>query len=358
MSEETKNENKLTGNSVAENLSGELTGTIRALLQPGKGLLAADESTGTIGKRLASIKVESTEGSRQAYRQMLFTTAGLNDYISGVILYDETLRQKTTHGVPFADVLKQAGITPGIKVDLGTQAIPAFPGEKITEGLDGLRKRLAEYKSLGARFAKWRAVIGIGAGIPTTACIQMNASSLGRYAALCQEVGLVPIVEPEVLMDGDHDIERCEEVTSEVLHRVFDELYRQRVKIESILLKPNMVVPGAKAKQQAEPREVAESTLRCLSRVLPPALPGVAFLSGGQEEVEATKNLDAINRLSQAPWTLTFSYGRALQASALKAWGGKAGNVIPAQKVLRHRSWCNHKACLGKYDDQIESEFQ
>src|SRR5213083_2975515 len=311
-----------------------LESVARKLVAPGKGILAADESSGTIEKRLKSINVPSTEENRRAYRELLFTTAGAGEFISGVILFDETVRQKTRDGRTFVEVLEQQGIIPGIKVDKGAKAMPNFPGEKITEGLDGLRERLAEYRNLGACFAKWRAVIAIGDGIPTDICIASNAEALARYAALCQEGELVPIVEPEVLMDGTHTIERHFEVTEQTLRSVFDSLAEHRVVLEGMLLKPNMVLSGKDCPHQASVQEVAEATLRCMKRVVPAAIPGLVFLSGGQTDLQATKHLNAMNRLDRVPWQLSFSFGRALQAPVLKAWKGDAANVPAAQQAF------------------------
>jgi fructose-bisphosphate aldolase class I len=289
------------------------------------------------------------------YREILFTTNGAGEFISGVILFDETIRQKTRDGRSFVEVLEQQGIVPGIKVDEGAKAMANFPGEKITEGLDGLRERLAEYRQLGARFAKWRAVIAIGDGIPTRTCIDSNAEALARYAALCQEGELVPIVEPEVLMDGTHTIERYFEVTQQTLESVFHALYEHRVVLEGTLLKPNMVLSGKECPQQASVQEVAEATLRCLKRVVPAAVPGVVFLSGGQSDLQATEHLNAMNRLNQVPWQLSFSYGRALQAPVLKAWKGDPAKVADAQQAFHHRALCNSKARFGKYTEEMES---
>src|SRR6202167_6016913 len=301
---------------------GELARVARAMVVKNKGILAADESTGTIKKRFDGIKLESTEEHRRSYREMLFTAPGASSWISGVILYDETIRQKTRDGVPFPAYLEKNGIIPGIKVDTGAKPLAQFAGETITEGLDGLRERLAEYRKLGARFAKWRAVIDIGADIPTDFAIAANAQALARYAALCQEQGIVPIVEPEVLMDGDHSIERCESVTSHTLQQVFDALFAHRIMLEGMILKPNMVISGKKASNRANPEQVAEATVRCLKRHVPPAVAGIAFLSGGQSPTEATQHLSLMNKLAPLPWPLTFSYGRALQDTALSAWGG------------------------------------
>src|SRR6201991_3049902 len=305
---------------------GELAKVAQAMVVKNKGILAADESTSTIKKRFDSIKLESTEEHRRSYREMLFTAPGAADYISGVILYDETLRQKAKDGTPFPELLTRKGIIPGIKVDTGAKPLAGFKGETITEGLDGLRERLVEYYALGARFAKWRAVIDIADGIPTPFAIEANAHALARYAALCQENNIVPIVEPEVLMDGGHSIERCEEVTNATLKAVFDALADHRIYLEGMILKPNMIISGKKASNRASPQVVAESTVRCLKRHVPPAVPGIAFLSGGQSSEEATLHLSLMNKLGPLPWHLTFSYGRALQDTALKAWGGKQEN--------------------------------
>ena len=331
-----------------------LESVAKKLVAPGKGILAADESTGTIEKRLKSISVPSTEENRRAYREVLFTTAGASEFISGVILFDETIRQKTSDGRTFVKALEEQGIIPGIKVDEGAKAMANFPGEKITEGLDGLRERLAEYRKLGARFAKWRAVISIGENIPTQTCIDANAEALARYAALCQEGDLVPIVEPEVLMDGTHTIERYFEVTQQTLESVFHALYEHRVLVEGMLLKPNMVLSGKDCPQQASVQEVAEATVRCMKRVVPAAVPGLVFLSGGQTDSQATEHLNAMNRLEGLPWQLSFSFGRALQAPVLKAWKGDPANVTSAQKAFHHRAWCNSKARFGKYTPEME----
>ena len=334
----------------------ELARIAHAMVAKGRGLLAADESTGTIKKRFDKIKVETTEENRRAYRELLFTTPGMAEHISGVILYDETLRQSTKSGERFADLLSRLGVVPGIKVDGGTKPMANFPGEVITEGLDGLPARLAEYHQLGARFAKWRAVIDIGEGIPTRTCIETNADLLARYAALCQEAEIVPIVEPEVLMDGGHSLARCEEVTDEVLTTVFDRLHAQRVYLEGIVLKPNMVISGQKATNRASPAEVAEATLRCLKRHVPAAVPGIAFLSGGQNEQEATLHLDLMNRSGPLPWLLSFSYGRALQQSALGAWGGAAASVASAQREFLKRARLNGLATVGRYESALEKQ--
>jgi fructose-bisphosphate aldolase class I len=327
----------------------------RKLVAPGKGILAADESSGTIEKRLKSINVPSTEENRRAYREILFTTVGAGEFISGVILFDETIRQKTRDGRTFVKALEEQGIIPGIKVDKGAKAMANFPGEKVTEGLDGLRERVAEYRQLGARFAKWRAVISIGDNIPTHTCIAANAELLARYAALCQERGLVPIVEPEVLMDGAHTIERYFEVTQQTLESVFHALYEHRVILEGMLLKPNMVLSGKDCPEQASVQEVAEATLRCMKRVVPAAVPGLVFLSGGQTDLQATENLNAMNRLDHVPWELSFSFGRALQAPVLKAWKGDQANVAGAQQAFHHRALCNGKARFGTYTEEMEN---
>ena len=332
-----------------------LESVAKKLVAPGKGILAADESTGTIEKRLKSINVPSTEENRRAYREILFTTADAGDFISGVILFDETIRQKTRDGRTFVAALEEQGIIPGIKVDKGAKPMANFAGEKITEGLDGLRDRLAEYQQLGARFAKWRAVIAIGDKIPTRTCIASNAEALARYATLCQEADLVPIVEPEVLMDGAHTIERYFNVTQQTLESVFHALYKHRVVLEGMLLKPNMVLSGKDCPQQASVQEVAEATVRCMKHVVPAAVPGLVFLSGGQSDQQATEHLNAMNQLPDLPWELSFSYGRALQAPVLKAWKGDAANVAAAQQAFHHRASCNSKARFGKYTEEMET---
>jgi len=328
--------------------------TIQGLLVRGKGILAADESSPTIAKRLAEIHLASTEESRRSYRELLFTTRGLNESISGVILFDETLRQKTRDSVLMPEVLAQQGIIPGIKVDKGAVALAKFAGEKITQGLDGLRERLEEYRELGARFTKWRAVIAIGDGIPTQTCIDANATTLAMFAALSQEAGLVPIVEPEVLMDGDHTIDRCEAVTTVTLNRVFDALFKHRVALEQTLLKTGMVLSGKDCSEQADLAQVAEATIRCLRRSVPAAVPGIVFLSGGQGDEAATQRLNAICAVGGLPWKLSFSFGRALQAPALKIWKGSRDNVAAAQAALNHRARCNALAVEGKYSERIE----
>ena len=335
----------------------ELKSVAQTVVAKQKGVLAADESSPTIKKRFDSISVESTEENRRRYREILFTTEGLEQHVGGVILFDETLRQSTREGVPFAQVLSARGIVPGIKVDKGTKPLPFYPGEKITEGLDGLADRLTEYKQLGARFAKWRAVIEIDeSAIPTTSGIRANAQVLARYAALCQELDLVPIVEPEVLMDGAHGIERCEVVTSAVLETVFSELDAQRVVFEGMLLKPNMIIPGKKCPRQANAQEVAEATMRCMKRYVPAAVPGIVFLSGGQSAEEATDNLNAMNAMGVQPWQVSFSYGRALQAPVLAAWKGIEANVAAAQKALQKRCRLNGLARDGAYAPAMESD--
>ena len=337
---------------MAENLEE----TARALVAPGKGILAADESDGTIKKRFDSIGVESTEENRRAYRDLLFTTAGAADHIGGVILYDETIRQSSADGTPFPEVLERQGIIPGIKVDKGAKDLANAPGEKITEGLDGLRERLAEYYELGARFTKWRAVITIGEGIPSEYCLWTNAHALARFGALSQEAGLVPIIEPEVLMDGDHSIETSFDVTSKTLHAVFTELRDQKVWFEQMLLKPNMVLSGYEASDRAGVQEAAEQTIRCLRRHVPAAVPGIVFLSGGQTDEDATAHLNAMNAMGPHPWELSFSYGRALQAPALKAWRGAAENVGAGQAAYLHRAKMNGRARSGSYSPDMEQK--
>jgi len=336
------------------NLDG-LNKIARAMVAPGKGILAADESHPTIRKRFEPIGVENTGENRRSYREMLFTAPGIEQWIGGVILFDETLRQKDAGGVPFPELLAGRGIVPGIKVDAGARPLAGFPGEMVTEGLDGLRPRLEEYRGLGAAFAKWRAVIHIGDGIPTPFCIEANAHALARYAALCQEADLVPIVEPEVLMDGDHDQARCEAVTGAVLREVFGALGRHGVALEGIVLKPNMIVPGQDRGEQASAQEIATATVRCLRRFVPPAVPGIAFLSGGQDEQEATANLNAMNAMGPHPWALSFSYGRALQASALKAWRGEESRRAVGAQAFAHRARMNHLARSGDYRPELES---
>jgi fructose-bisphosphate aldolase class I len=329
----------------------------RALVAPGKGILAADESSGTIKKRFDTIGCDSTEDRRRAYREMLFTTKGADEFVSGVILFDETIRQNASDGRPLPQILEEQGIIPGIKVDKGTTKLAKSPDELVTDGLDGLRDRLVEYRGLGAKFAKWRAVINIGNGIPTQYCLDVNAHALARYAALCQEEDIVPIVEPEVLMDGDHSIERCLEVTTATLHTVFAELFEQRVDFAGMLLKPNMVVPGKKnASYPAAPEKVAALSVACYLDVVPAAVPGIVFLSGGQGDEEATANLNAMNKLGQHPWELSFSYGRALQAPSLKAWQGEDANIGAGQSAYLHRAHMNGLARSGAYTTAAEKE--
>jgi len=332
----------------------ELNATARALVAPGKGILAADESGGTIKKRFDSIGVESTEDRRRAYREMLFTTKGAADFVSGVILFDETIRQSASDGRTLVKVLADQGVIPGIKVDQGAKPLAGAPGELVTEGLDGLRERLAEYRELGARFAKWRAVITIGDGIPTGNCLMVNAHALARYAALCQEADVVPIVEPEVLMDGSHTIERCDEVTRDTLHTVFNALYHQGVVLEGMLLKPNMVVSGNECPVQASVDEVADATIACFRTTVPAAVPGIVFLSGGQSDEDATAHLDAMNRRGPHPWELSFSYGRALQAPAIKAWGGSDDRAAAGQEAYLKRARLNGAARSGEYTADLE----
>jgi fructose-bisphosphate aldolase, class I len=333
-----------------------MTETARAMVAPGKGLLAADESAGTCKKRFDSVNVECNEENRRAYRELLFTTPGVADFVSGVILFDETLRQKTKDGTPFADYLKKNGIIPGIKVDAGAQDMALHPGEKVTEGLDKLAARMKEYFQLGARFAKWRAVITIGEGIPSWACIEANAHALARYSAICQEASIVPIVEPEVLLDGSHSVERCEVETEKTLATLFNELTWHKVSLEHVILKASMVVSGKENARQAGVQEVAERTLKVLKRTVPAALPGVVFLSGGQTDENATAHLDAMNRMGTAPWPLTFSYSRALQNTALKAWRGQAANVAAAQKAFAHRARMNSLAAKGQWNSNLEKQ--
>jgi len=327
------------------------------MVAPGKGILAADESTGTIQKRFDKIGVTNTEDNRRDYRELLFRTEKtMREHISGVILYDETLRQKAKDGTPLVKLIEAAGSVPGIKVDAGAKPLAGFPGETITEGLDGLRERFVEYHKLGARFAKWRAVIDIASGIPTHNCINANAQALARYAALAQENGIVPIVEPEVLMDGDHDIDRCEKVTDWVLQEVFSQLFLAGVQLEGMILKPNMIVPGKKSPKQNSVQEVAERTVKVLKQRVPAAVPGIAFLSGGQSDEEATAHLSAMNAIGKLPWGLTFSYGRALQAAPQKAWSGKAENVAAGQAAFAHRALMNSLAALGKWSQAHEKK--
>ncbi|MBK7877504.1 MAG: fructose-bisphosphate aldolase class I [Planctomycetes bacterium] len=335
----------------------ELIQTAKALVAPNKGILAADESTGTIEKRFKSIGLSNVEENRRAYRDLLFTTKGFGDFISGVILYDETIKQKSLAGTPFPEVLAKAGSIPGIKVDTGAVALPNSPEEKRTQGLDGLRERLVEYKKLGARFAKWRAVITIGEKLPTRHCVVDNAHQLAIYAALCQEQGIVPIVEPEVLMDWSNSIERCYEVTEETLCEVFTALCDHGVLLEGMLLKPNMVIAGKTCPKQNTAKEVAEWTVKCFNRTVPAAVPGIVFLSGGQTSPQATANLNAMNAMGAHPWQLSFSYGRALQDEALKAWKGDAKNVAAGQKAFITRAKLNGAARNGKYSEAMEKEL-
>ena len=334
----------------------ELEKTARALVAEGKGILAADESTGTIKKRFDSIDVESTEDNRRAYRELLFTTAGAEDYISGVILYDETIRQSASDGTPFPKLLESRGVIPGIKVDQGAKPLALTTNETITEGLDGLRERLAEYRELGARFAKWRATYSIAADEPSEYCVWTNAHALARYAALCQEAGLVPIVEPEVLQDGTHTLEQSAKATGRVLQAVYTELHDQRVDFKGTLLKPNMVLSGYEASERAGADEVADATLELFYKHVPAAVPGIVFLSGGQSDEDATAHLNAMNARGPHPWQLSFSYGRALQAPALKAWGGKPESVEAAQRAYYHRAKMNSAARTGMYAPEMERE--
>ena len=333
-----------------------LAKTAAAMVAKGKGILAADESSGTCETRFKSVGVECTEENRRTYRGLLFTTPGVEQFVSGVILFDETMRQKTDDGVPFADYLAKKGIIPGIKVDKGAQALPLCPGEKVTEGLDGLPKRLEEYFRLGARFAKWRAVITIGDAIPTHACLYANAHALARYAAACQEASIVPVIEPEVLLDGAHSIERCEEVTEAALRATYAALAAHNVVFEHTILKASMVVSGKSHSRQAGVDEVAERSVRVLKRTVPAAQPGVVFLSGGQSDVSATAHLNAMAAMQGLPWPLTFSYSRALQNPALKAWKGQAGNIAAAQKAFHHRARMNGLACQGKWKPELEQQ--
>ncbi|MCA0031077.1 class I fructose-bisphosphate aldolase [Mesorhizobium sp. B263B2A] len=338
-------------------MSERLEDIAAAMVAGGKGLLAADESSGTIKKRFDVIGVESTADSRRDYREMMFRAKdAMTKYISGVILYDETIRQKAADGTPLVDIIKASGAIPGIKVDAGAKPLAGFPGDTVTEGLDGLRERLADYYKLGARFAKWRAVIDIdtGKGVPSANSIAANTHALARYAALCQEAGIVPIVEPEVLMDGAHDIDTCYEISKATLIKLYDELHAARVVLEGTILKPNMVLSGKKSGTVDSPEEVAEKTIKLFRQTVPAAVPGIAFLSGGQEDEEATANLSAINAIGPHPWKLTFSYGRALQAAPQKAWSGKASNVAAGQAAFTHRAHMNHLAALGKWKASLE----
>lgn len=335
----------------------ELNKVARAMVAPGKGILAADESTGTIGKRFDAIKTENTEDNRRDYRELMFRTAeAMKNNISGVILYDETIWQKAKDGTPLVDIIKKSGALPGIKVDEGIKPLPNCPGEVITIGLDKLADRLPKYYDQGARFAKWRAVIDVGPGIPSYDCIHANAHALARYAALCQAAQIVPIVEPEVLMDGDHDAETCEKVTTWILKETFQELFYAKVALEGIVLKPNMIVPGKKSAKRASIEEVAARTVNVLKNCVPGAVPGIAFLSGGQSDEDATAHLDAMNRLGNLPWALTFSYGRALQAAPQKAWAGKSENVAAAQRAFLHRAQMNGLAALGQWKADLEKK--
>ena len=335
----------------------QLIETAYAMVADDKGLLAMDESTPTCHKRFAKLNIPQTEEFRRDYRELLVTTPGLNEAISGAILYDETIRQQTKDGKPFVQVLQEAGIIPGIKVDKSTTSLAGFPGEKITEGLDGLRERLAEYVELGARFAKWRAVITIGEGTPTTGCLEANAHLLARYASLCQEAGLVPIVEPEVLMDGAHTLQRCFEVTEQTLRLVFAQLAAQRVLLEGMILKPNMIVPGLQCPKQNSVEEVADATVSCFRRVVPVAVPGVAFLSGGQSSEHASERLNMMNTKykTKVPWALSFSFARAIQQPGMEIWSGDSANVAAAQKSMYHRASCNRSARRGEYSAEMES---
>ena len=337
--------------------STQLEDTAQALVARGKGILAADETVPTVTKRLDALRIESTADSRRAYREMFFTTPGIAEFISGVIMQDETIRQRNSKGTALADLLAQQGIMPGIKVDNGAKPLAGSPGENITEGLDGLRARLKEYREMGARFAKWRAVIAVSDTLPSATCVNVNAHALARYAAICQEQGIVPIVEPEVLMDGAHTIERCEEVTENVLNAVFNALFDQKVSLEGMLLKPNMVISGKECVKQASVKEVALATVRCLSRHVPGAVPGIVFLSGGQNHFVATAHLSAINQLEMPkPWKLSFSYGRALQDEALKTWQGKNENLKAGQQAFYQRAKCDSAAALGKYTAAMEGQ--
>ena len=335
----------------------ELEKTARALVAPGKGILAADESFGTIGKRFEAVGIESSEDSRRAYREMLFTTPNIGECLSGVILFEETLRQKASDGRPLAKVLEDQGIIPGIKVDKSTVPMPLSPNEKFTQGLDGLHDRLSEYREMGARFTKWRAVITIGGGIPTKSCVEANAEALALYASFAQDHDLVPIVEPEVLIDGDHSIEQSYEATLWTLHETFDEIHDHGVELSALLLKPNMVISGKEASDQANVEEVARYTVECLLRTVPPAVPGIVFLSGGQSDLQATQHLNAMNTIYEGlPWELSFSYARALQGQPMEIWGGKAENAERAQKIFHHRAKMNSAARQGKYSDEMEQE--
>jgi fructose-bisphosphate aldolase class I len=335
----------------------ELQATARAMVAPGRGILAADESNATMTKRLEAVGVDSTEESRLHFRELLVSTPGAEEHISGVILYDETIRQQSADGRPFCELLSDRGMVPGIKVDTGAKPLAGAEGEKVTEGLDGLRERLEEYYEMGARFAKWRAVIAIEDGLPSAYCVDVNAHALARYAALCQEAGIVPIVEPEVLMDGTHSIDRAEDVTLATLRSVFTALLDQRVALEGMILKPNMVLSGTDCEQQAGVDEVAARTLALFRQVVPAAVPGIAFLSGGQSDEQASAHLSAMNALGGVPWELSFSYGRALQATPLEAWSGDEANVSDAQKAFAHRARCNGEARYGRYTEELEQSL-
>ena len=336
--------------------SKELVATAAAMVAPGKGILAMDESNPTCNKRFEKAGIPQTEEARRCYRELIITTRGLGEFISGVILYDETIRQSLENGTQFLKIITDAGIIPGIKVDSGAKDLAGFPGEKVTEGLDGLTSRVRDYARMGARFAKWRAVIAIGRGIPTLGCIDSNAHALARYAAICQDAGLVPIVEPEVVMDGTHDLQRCFEVTAEVLHAVFNQLHSQRVILEGMILKPNMVLPGTDCVEKSDAEQIADATIRCLLRAVPAAVPGIAFLSGGQTGEAASNHLNVMNVRfgSRLPWALTFSFARAIQTPALEIWAGLDSNAKQAQKALLHRARCNHAARRGEYDGALE----
>ena len=333
-----------------------LNAVATAMVQPGKGILAADESTGTIKKRFDAIGVENTEDNRRDYRELMFRADAMKDHISGVILFEETLFQDAADGTPLVELINAAGSIPGIKVDKGATKMAGFPGETVTKGLDGLSKRLRSYRERGARFAKWRGVIDIADGVPTWTCIKSNAHALARYARICQQEQIVPIVEPEVLMDGPHDINRCDEVTRQVLQTVFNELFEQRVALEGIVLKPNMVISGKGSVRQAPVEEVAERTVAVLKATVPSSVPGIAYLSGGQTDEQATAHLDAMNRIGGFPWKMTFSYGRALQAAPQRAWGGDNANAAKAQAAFAHRARLNGLASLGQYDASMETE--
>jgi len=344
---------------MTEEEKSQLRDTAEAMVARGKGILAADESTGTMSKRLEAADVEASDDTRRGFREVMFTAEGTEEYISGVILYDTTIRESSKDGKPFPELLSEKGILPGIKVDSGAKPLAGSPDEKITEGLDGLRERLEEYRELGAKFAKWRGVIEIDAdkGLPTEHCIHVNAHALARYATLCQEAGIVPIVEPEVLMDGAHTIEQSYDVTKRTLHAVFDELYKQEVFLEGIVLKPNMVLTGYENDDAADDEEVARLTIQCLRETVPGAVPGICFLSGGQDDLAATERLNALNSTGDQPWELSFSYGRGLQATPLEKWAGEDENVEEAQTIHRHRAKCNAAAREGEYTEEMEKEL-